>query len=70
MDTTLSIPDMTCGSCVRHVQNVLKDVPGIQSSDFNLRQRHVTLKTAGTDAVAEARAKLDDEGYGSTIIAK
>jgi copper chaperone len=70
METILFIPDMTCGSCVRHVQDALKDVPGVASCVIDLRQRHVTLQASDQDAVAAARAKLDDEGYGSTVITK
>jgi copper chaperone CopZ len=70
METILSIPDMTCGSCARHVQDALKEVPGIERCVIDLRHRQVTLQASDQDAVAAARAKLDDDGYGSTVITK
>ena len=40
---TLSIGEMTCASCVRHVENALRDVDGVTSAVVNLATERATV---------------------------
>ncbi|MDP3062691.1 MAG: copper-translocating P-type ATPase [Chloroflexota bacterium] len=67
---TLPVEGMTCASCVMHVEDALKEVPGVLSAQVNLAtekaavqlgpQKHVSLK-ALRDAVADAGYKVPME---------
>jgi copper chaperone CopZ len=41
---TFSIGGMTCGSCVRHVENALKRVPGVESVSVDLATKSASVK--------------------------
>lgn len=61
----LPVTGMTCASCVRHVEQALREVPGVRSVDVNLalRRAHLTLD-AGAQASTLVRAVVD-AGYGT-----
>ncbi|MCT4542124.1 MAG: heavy-metal-associated domain-containing protein [Vallitalea sp.] len=67
MNKTLIIEGMSCGHCVNHVENAIKDVKGVETVSVNLEDKtaHVILEdsvteTALVDAVSEAGYKVID----------
>ncbi len=67
---TLPIEGMTCASCVLHVEEALKKVPGVRSAQVNLATEKATVETepdrapsvqALSDAVADAGYKVGAE---------
>jgi len=67
---TLSVPDMFCGTCIRTVEDALKDVPGVNSARANLGLRRVlvTFNSAGADVsdrIAAFVAALSSVGYSA-----
>jgi Cu+-exporting ATPase len=62
---TLNVTGMTCASCVSHVEEALKEVPGVLSANVNLASEKATVEydTAQTDIEA-MRAAVEDAGYG------
>lgn len=63
-DITLAVEGMTCGACVRHVEDALRALDGVTSVDVKLRegQAVVTHDPARTPVV-RLLAALDDAGY-------
>lgn len=60
---TLKISGMTCGGCVRSVENALKRVKGVQSAQVDLKTgvARVEGDMGATDLVAAAEAA----GFGA-----
>ena len=64
-ETLLDVKGMSCGSCVRHVNEALGRVQGVQKVDVRLRDGQVLVQhdpTVATTALVEA---LVDAGYAS-----
>jgi len=62
MKTTLSIDGMTCGMCVRHVEEAIQSVPEVSDVHVNLEQGSATfdLGSASIEKIIEA---IQEEGY-------
>ncbi len=62
---TLSIEGMTCASCVGHVEEALREAPGVEEASVNLATERATVRYAPgqTDAAALGRA-IEESGYG------
>ncbi len=64
----LSISGMTCNHCVMHVENALKELPGVKSAKVDLKGKsaEVTYDEGAIDtkkmseAVAEAGYKVEN----------
>lgn len=62
--TTLEVEGMTCGSCVRHVGDALRSVPGVASVEVNLREALAVVRhDDGVAPVERLIAALEAEGY-------
>ncbi len=66
---TLSIPDMTCGSCVAHVRESISSVAGVHDGTIDLRHRQVHMQVSDPSTVSAVQAKLADAGYPASILA-
>lgn len=64
--TVLAVEGMTCASCVRHVGEALRSVPGVASVDVDLREARATVRHEPGAALALV-ASLHDAGYPATI---
>jgi copper chaperone len=65
METTvLKVNGMTCGGCVRSVQNVLESIQGVSSAEVSLEkaQATVTYDPAQAD-VNRMKEGVTDAGY-------
>ena len=61
---TLNIGDMTCASCVGHVEHALGDVDGVISADVNLATERATIEyVPGVVGVSDLRHAVEDAGY-------
>lgn len=66
-ETTLSVRGMTCHNCVRHVEQAVRSVPGVQDVSVDLARGSVRVTHApGVDAAAIATA-IDEEGYEAAV---
>ena len=62
---TLPVKGMTCASCVAHVTNALKDVPGVEDARVNLASEKATVDFAvGEVGLPDLEYALKDAGYG------
>ncbi len=67
-ETTFKVEGMTCGSCVRHINEALRDVDGVRDIDVRLREGkvRVTHENVSADTIIEA---LREAGYESRTAA-
>ena len=62
--TIVSVGGMACAACVRRVEGILKEVPGVQDAQVNLAASKATLiHPAGMIALSDVERALDDAGY-------
>ncbi|MBI4329364.1 MAG: heavy metal translocating P-type ATPase, partial [Chloroflexi bacterium] len=62
---TLGIEGMTCASCVMHVENALKEVPGVVSTQVNLATEKATVEIQEGVALSALAHAVADAGYGT-----
>ena len=60
--TKLEVKGMTCGNCVRHVTDALREVTGVSRVDVDLVAGRATVEHEGVE-LAKLVAALDDAGY-------
>jgi copper chaperone len=62
MNTLLQVEGMTCPSCVRHIDNALREIDGVSKVDVRLREGQVvvTHEGAATETLVEA---VREAGY-------
>lgn len=60
--TTLKVSGMNCGSCVTHVENALRAVPGVNSVTVELREKRATIQHDQVEDESLIRA-VSVEGY-------
>ena len=62
--TVLAVEGMTCGSCVRHVQDALEKLPGVSTVVVNLREGRAVIdhRLAAADLATLVNA-VRDAGY-------
>lgn len=61
--TTLIIDGMSCGSCVRHVEQALRRVPGVVSARVDLATRTAVVAHDGATSTADLAAVVTEAGY-------
>src|SRR6266513_4448138 len=63
-EVTLNVEGMTCASCVAHVQNAVKSVPGVKDAQVNLARGRATVRfdPAKTNPSQLAQA-VEHSGY-------
>ena len=62
--TTLIIGDMTCASCVYHVESALSQVDGVTEASVNLATEKATVKYfSGATGQDDFKAAVEDAGY-------
>jgi len=54
---------MTCASCVAHVEEALKSVPGVVSVGVNLGSEKATVEYLESTTYADLRKAVDEAGY-------
>lgn len=66
-ETLLDVTGMTCGSCVRHVGDALRAVPGVLAVEVDLRAGRVRVRHTAGSAVPERLVQaVVQVGYGAS----
>ena len=66
-ETILAVEGMTCRSCIRHVTNALRELPGIAAVEVELRDGKVSVvHDAARASTDEMIAALGEAGYGAS----
>jgi len=63
MKKTVSISGMTCGHCVKRVENALGELSGITSVVVNLAEKNAVIEVDENTSDALIRETIDDIGY-------
>jgi Cu+-exporting ATPase len=62
--TTLNIGGMTCASCVGHVEEALKEAPGVVNASVNLATEKATVEyVPGVTGIPELSRAVQEVGY-------
>ena len=62
------VPDMTCGSCVRHVKDALEAAFGAIEHQIDLPGKRVTVKLASDVTQGQVASILEAAGYTATAV--
>lgn len=68
LETTLSVPRMTCARCMAAVETTLANLPGVASARVNLTTRQVAVRWRGDASTPDFCALLGQRGYEATLI--
>jgi copper chaperone len=64
IQTILDVDGMSCGSCVRHINEALGELEGVQGVDVKLREGKVVVRhDAEVAPVSRLLKSLEDAGY-------
>jgi len=68
MKKQINIKGMSCRNCVRHVEEVLNEIPGVGNILVNLQKNNAEVEV--NDTVTEIRLKeaIEEAGYEVTEI--
>ena len=64
---SFAVGEMSCGSCVGRVENALKDVPGIETTNVNLASETATVTVDDSFQTTALTAALDAAGYPASV---
>ena len=62
-ETLLQVDGMTCGSCVRHVNEALRRIDGVAAVDVRLAEGRVLVRHGEDAALAQFVDALREAGY-------
>ncbi|HLH26238.1 MAG TPA: heavy-metal-associated domain-containing protein [Chloroflexota bacterium] len=63
-EITMSVPDISCDNCARHIREALAPRAGVRQVDVDVAGKRVRLEyDEGQADLAAIRAALDEEGY-------
>lgn len=63
MTKKILIEGMSCGHCVKHVTEALKEVCGVKSVDVDLAGKKAVVELAHEVDDEKIKAAIDDAGY-------
>lgn len=68
MKKQIRINGMTCGHCVKHVEEALKEITGVSNVQVSLQEKNAVVEV--TDAVSDQKLKeaVEEVGYDVTGI--
>jgi Cu+-exporting ATPase len=65
---TLQISGMTCSACVRHVEQAVQAVPGVNSATVNLATEKLNVSyDPAADALERIITAVEQKGYGASV---
>ena len=67
-ETEIQVDGMTCGSCVRHVEQTLRSLPGVANAEVRLREKYAIVRhDPSVVPVAALVAAIENEGYSARV---
>jgi copper chaperone len=66
-ETQLNVIGMTCGSCVRHINQALCDIEGIEKVDVSLREGKVFVRHQPHLDASVLTGAIEDAGYEAEV---
>ena len=68
MEKVINIEGMACMHCVKHVQEALAAVPGVQEANVDLESKTATVSVDGSVSDEALKAAVDGAGYQAVSI--
>jgi copper chaperone len=68
MKKKISIEGMSCGHCVRHVENALKEVSGITGVTVDLKEKNAIVELNDDVTDTALKSAVEEAGYDVTAI--
>ncbi len=68
MTKKIMVKGMTCGHCVRHVEEALKSIEGVKSVKVDLEGNSATVELAHEVKDEKIKEAIEDAGYVATDI--
>jgi copper chaperone CopZ len=65
--TYLHVEGMTCMMCVKHVENALKAVPGVEGAKVSLSEKRAAVLHGEEASVDALIAAVRQAGYEATV---
>jgi copper chaperone CopZ len=62
-ETVLDIDGMTCSKCVKHVEDALRQLPGVERVQVDLADGKAVVGHNASVVLAGLLAAVDDAGY-------
>lgn len=59
----IRIEGMSCKNCVKHVDEILTAIDGVEGVEVSLEQSGATVRSSAALDLAAVRQALDDAGY-------
>jgi copper ion binding protein len=68
MKKQINIEGMSCGHCVRHVEEALKEVAGVGTVQVNLQGKNAVVEANDSVTDEALKAAVEEAGYDVTGI--
>lgn len=68
MKKRMSIEGMSCGHCVKHIEEALKEVPGVGCVQVDLQEKSAVVEVNETVNDATLKEAVEEVGYDVTGI--
>lgn len=65
--TYLHVEGMTCMMCVKHVENALRAVPGVEGAKVSLSEKRAAVLHSEEASVDALIAAVKQAGYDATV---
>ncbi|ULQ59146.1 heavy-metal-associated domain-containing protein [Brucepastera parasyntrophica] len=63
MTKTIQVSGMSCGHCVKRVENALKNIPGVTKVSVNLDSGSASITSGRDIASAELASAISEAGF-------
>lgn len=57
------VDGMSCNNCVKHVNEALSEIPGVESVEVSLEKAGATIRSTAEVDIEIIRGALDEAGY-------
>ncbi len=63
MKKQIYIEGMSCGNCVRHVKEALREIPGVGNVLVNLQEKNAIVEVNGQVTDISLKEAIEEVGY-------
>jgi len=63
MKKKISIEGMSCGHCVKHVNDALKEINGVTNVNVSLNEKNALIDTTNDVKDEDIKFAIEDAGY-------
>ncbi len=68
MKKQINIEGMSCGHCVKHVENALMEVSGVEKVEVNLKDKYAVVELKHDVEDSTLKEAIDEAGYDVVAI--